>query len=69
MVKKPAGQLKRPGRSRLDIDAERVMGLYRGKKMSVRKVAGHLGVSPATVRRRIVENNGQLRGWRLPGEE
>lgn len=69
MVKNPAGQRKRPGRTRLELDAERVMGLYRKEKMSVRKVAGHLGVSPATVHRRILEHNGQLRGWRLPGEE
>ena len=66
---KNAGRNERLGRPRAKVDTARMLKLYRDKKMSVRQVAGLLGVSHVTVARRIAEETGQLRAWRLPGEE
>lgn len=56
------------GRPKLPVDIDETLRLYHVSQMTVREVAGILGVSPNTVARRITENNGQLRSWRLPGE-
>ena len=66
---KTAGKNEQLGRPRVKVDTARMLKLYRDKKMSVRQVANLLGVSHVTVARRIAEETGQLRAWRLPGEE
>ena len=66
---KTAVKSERLGRPRVKVDTARMLKLYRDKKMSVRQVAGLLGVSHVTVARRIAEETGQLRTWRLPGED
>ncbi len=57
------------GRPRVDVDTSRILKLYNDDKMSVRQVASVVGISHATVARRIAEKTGQLRAWRLPGEK
>lgn len=64
-----AGRKERPGRPRVKVDTGKILALYQDKKLSVRQVAGLVGVSHTTVARRITEETGQLRTWRLPGEE
>ncbi len=64
-----AGRKERPGRPRAKVDTGKILALYQDKKLSVRQVAGLVGVSHTTVARRIAEETGQLRAWRLPGEE
>jgi len=59
----------RTGRFRVDVDLEKILNLYLNKRMSVRKVAKVVGVSHVTVARRITEETGQLRDWRMPGEQ
>jgi DNA-directed RNA polymerase specialized sigma24 family protein len=56
------------GRPKLPVDVNKTLNMYRVGQMTVREVAGIMGVSPNTIARRITDNNGQLRGWRLPGE-
>jgi DNA invertase Pin-like site-specific DNA recombinase len=58
----------RTGRPRADVDIERILSLYLEDRMSVRKVARVMGISHTTVARRIVEEKGYLRAWRMPGE-
>ncbi len=65
---KNAVKYARQGRPKVKVDTARMLRLYRDKKMSVRQVASVLGVSHVTVARRIAEETGQLRTWRLPGE-
>ncbi|MDD5457483.1 MAG: helix-turn-helix domain-containing protein [Candidatus Margulisbacteria bacterium] len=56
-------------RPRKKVDVQRILQLYLVEKMSVRQVAKEVGVSHDTVVRRIRENYGELRQWRLPGEK
>ncbi len=56
-------------RPRKKVDVKKILQLYLVEKMSVRQVAAEVGVSHDTVVRRIRENYGPLRQWRLPGEE
>lgn len=59
---------KRTGRPRADVDVDRVLKLYLERKMTLRSIAKIVGVSHPTVARRILEELGQLRTWRMPGE-
>lgn len=59
---------RRPGRPKVDIDVREMIRLYVDEKMSIREVADQLGVSHATVARRLIQSDVQLRGWRMPGE-
>ena len=67
---KTAGEEKnlRQGRPRVAVDVKQILNLYLEKKMSVRQVAREVGVSHVTVARRITEETGHLRSWRMPGE-
>lgn len=58
----------RMGRPRVDLDVGKMLRLYVDEKKSVRQVAAEMGVSHVTVARRIAEKTGQLRSWRMPGE-
>lgn len=64
----PVAAKGRPGRPRLDIDTGLIVKLYLEERLSVRDVARRVGVSHVTVARRIIEEKGQLRAWRMPGE-
>ena len=59
----------RQGRPPADLDVNKIIQLYTEKRLTVRQIADEMGVSHTTVARRIAENNGHLRTWRLPGEE
>jgi len=58
----------RQGRPRANVDVEKILDLYIKDRMSVRKVALEMGISHTTVARRIAEEKGHLRSWRMPGE-
>ena len=58
----------RQGRPRADVDVEKILSLYIEERKSVRDVAREMGISHATVARRITEEKGYLRAWRMPGE-
>lgn len=59
----------RLGRPRADLDHKKILKLYIDNRFSVREVARVMGVSHTTIARRIAEENGQLRAWRLPEEQ
>ena len=59
---------KRQGRPRAELDIDMLLKLYLEQRMTVRQVAREVGVSHATVARRIAEQTGELRAWRMPGE-
>ncbi len=65
---KEAEKIVRTGRPRANVDVDKILKLYLEEKLSVRQVAEEMGVSHATVARRIAEEKGQLRSWRMPGE-
>ena len=62
------GKFSNKGRPRVDVDINKILKLYVEKRFTVRQVARVVGVSHTTVARRIAEEKGQLRSWRMPGE-
>jgi len=63
-----AAYKRHQGRPRAELDIELLLKLYLEQRMTVRQVAKEVGVSHATVARRIAEEIGELRAWRMPGE-
>jgi len=65
-----AKAVKSSGRGRrADVDVDKIVALYTDGRMTLRQVAKVVGVSHVTVARRLYEKTGQLRTWRLPGEQ
>ncbi len=57
------------GRPKAEVDTEKILKLYVDKRLTLRQIARVVGVSHTTVAKRIAEETGQLRTWRLPGED
>ncbi len=57
------------GRPRAEVDTDKILKLYIDKRLTLRQVSRAVGVSHTTVAKRIAEKTGQLRTWRLPGED
>ena len=56
------------GRPRAAVDTDKILKLYIDKRLTLRQISRITGVSHTTVAKRIAEETGQLRSWRLPGE-
>ncbi len=66
--RKLTGNFIARGRPRTKVDIDKILKLYLEKRFTVRQIARVVGVSHTTVARRIAEQTGQLRTWRMPGE-
>ena len=56
------------GRPKAAVDTDKILKLYIEKRLTLRQISRIVGVSHTTVAKRIAEETGQLRAWRLPGE-
>ena len=65
---KAKGNFFSRGRPKAVVDTDKILKLYIDKRLTLRQISRVVGVSHTTVAKRIAEQTGQLRSWRLPGE-